>query len=141
MSTRAEVTRRGLLRQLIAGAFAAAALGCRQRQSVSRGPHHPEPRPRIDASRVVRATALATNPEAARVFEMVREMPKVCDAIRCHCNCAVTYGLRSLLACFEDDGMAQDCELCLKEAERVYSLHRNGKSVAEIRALVDAAFI
>jgi hypothetical protein len=127
-------------------AFAALVLGsaaCERKAGPRKGSErrHPDPRPGVDASAVVSAAALGDDREAIRVFSLVREIPQVCDSIRCHCNCAAKFGVRSLLACFEGEGMARDCDLCMREAERVYRLHRAGKSLDEIRALVDAAYL
>ena len=66
--------------------------------AVSRG-DHPTPRSGIDASKVLKADQLHT-PDAAPVFDLVRQMPQVVDGIRCNCGCAELPGYYSLL--FED---------------------------------------
>lgn len=101
---------------------------------------HPEPRPGVDGSMVLARDELQGDPRALRVFDMVREIPETMDGIRCHCNCAVKRGMRSLLACFEGEGMARDCDLCLQQATRVYQLQRSGMPLEQIRIVVDAAF-
>src|SRR5688572_26896231 len=58
---------------------------------------HPTPRSGVDASRVVPRDRLADDPDAAEVFDMVREMPQVVDGIRCYCGCAEVPGYYSLL--------------------------------------------
>lgn len=109
-------------------------------QSERRGPWpHPAPRPGIDGSHVLRKEQLA-NANAAPVFDMVRQIPQVVDGIRCHCGCADAPGFRSLLSCFEKDGMAQDCEICQGQAKLAFELHGNGKSLDDIRAAIDARF-
>jgi hypothetical protein len=125
------------------GTVAALIAACdddknRPRESSAHG--HPEPRPDITAANVLSDSALTELPDVRAQFAMVREVPVLMDSIRCHCNCAVTQRVRSLLACFEQPGMARDCELCLEQAARVYQLHKNGKSVKDIRRIVDAAF-
>lgn len=100
------------------------------------GPDHPDPRPGIDASRVLKAEDLH-NPAAASVYDMVREIPQVVDGIRCHCGCADVPGYYSLLTCYEDGGMAQDCTICQGQAKVVYKGHQQGHTLDEIRALVD----
>jgi len=108
----------------------------------TRAPHegHPEPRPGIDASRVLTREELRAHPKAIPSFEMVRKIPAVTDGIRCHCGCAGESAHYSLLSCFEGKGMARDCELCQEQATRVFELHRSGNSLEQIRTLVDAAF-
>ena len=101
---------------------------------------HPEPRAGIDASRVLTRERLTEHPEAAPVFDMVREIPHIADGIRCHCGCAEDPDFRSLLSCFEGDGMAQNCQVCQGEARLAHTLHRQGKTLAQIRAAVDAKF-
>jgi hypothetical protein len=102
------------------------------------GPH-PEPRPGIDASRVLSASQIE-HKEAAPVYELVREIPQVVDGIRCYCGCAETPGNYSLLSCYEANGMAQHCLVCQGEARLVHRLHRNGWSLNGIRTAVDAQF-
>ena len=102
------------------------------------GPH-PDPRPGIDASKVLTAEAVH-DPEVLAIFDRVREIPQVVDGIRCHCGCAAWDGYYSLLSCYEGDGMAQACLICQGQAKLVYRLHRDGWSLNGIRASVDAAF-
>ncbi|HSR42195.1 MAG TPA: hypothetical protein VLL48_08490, partial [Longimicrobiales bacterium] len=63
-----------------------------------RRPEHPDPRPGIDASKVLHAEDLH-NPAAAEVYDMVREIPHIVDGIRCYCGCADLPGYYSLLTC------------------------------------------
>lgn len=100
---------------------------------------HPTPRRGITASRVLTAKRLH-NQAAAPVYDMVRKIPQVVDGIHCHCGCANLEGFYSLLTCFEDDGMAQHCDICQGEARLVYKLHSEGWSLSGIRASIDAAF-
>ena len=101
---------------------------------------HPDPRPGVDASRVLTRRRLTEHPEAAPVFDMVREMPQIADGIRCHCGCAEDPSFRSLLTCFEGEGMAQMCQVCQGQARLAYRLHRQGKTLHQIRAAIDAQF-
>jgi len=102
---------------------------------------HPDPRPGIDASRVTPAGRLGEHPEAIPVYEMVREVPQVVDGIRCHCGCAELEGMYSLLSCYEGEGMAHHCQVCQGEARLAHRLHREGRTLDEIRAAVDAEFL
>jgi hypothetical protein len=99
---------------------------------------HPDPRPGVDASRVVPADKL--DRELAAIFDGVREIPHVVDGIQCYCGCAEVPDHYSLLSCYEADGMAQVCAICKGEGRLVARLHRQGKSLNEIRAAIDAEF-
>lgn len=101
---------------------------------------HPDPRPGIDASRVLPPARLRRHPEAARVFDLVREIPHVVDGIRCQCGCGDMPDKYSLLSCFERDGMARRCDGCQAQARRVHALHAEGRSLAEIRDAIDREF-
>lgn len=100
---------------------------------------HPDPRPGIDASKVLTADQLQ-NPAAAPVYDMVREMPQIADGIRCTCGCAELPDYYSLLTCFEEQGMAQWCDICQGQARRAHRLFKDGKTLDEIRASIDARY-
>ena len=113
------------------------------RRGVVRAPRygeHPEPRPGITAAKVLRREQLAEHKDAIPVFDMVREIPQVVDGIRCQCGCAELEGKYSLLSCYEADGMAGHCEVCQNEGRLAYRLHKQGKTLKEIRAAIDAKF-
>ena len=103
-------------------------------------PDHPEPRPGIDASRVLPSDKLADHPDAISAFDQVREIPQIVDGIRCSCGCASREGFYSLLSCYEGDGMAMMCEVCQGTGRLAYRLHKAGKSLNEIREAVDLRF-
>ena len=134
-------SRRGAIAAFLSAA-ATLLSGCLDRPAPRRSAvyRHPLPRAGITAANVLPDSALLTYPRAIPVFAMVREIPKVMDSVMCHCNCAATLKRRSLLACFESEGMAKDCDLCLEQGVRVYNLHRNGVSLEHIRTIIDAAF-
>ena len=100
---------------------------------------HPAPRPGITAARVLTAQQL-DNKHAAKVFDLVRQIPEVVDGIHCYCGCASRKGFYSLLSCYEQDGMAQHCEICQGEARLVHKLHTDGWSLTGIRTSIDAKF-
>ncbi len=142
-------TRRRFLAALPAAALAVAAAA---RSAVAEsGTHcgtsshprpavsHPDPRPGIDASKVLTRDQLA-NTSAAAVYDMVREIPEVVDGIACHCGCAEIDGYYSLLTCYEEQGMAQFCDICQGQAREAYRLHQKGKSLQAIRTAIDARF-
>ena len=145
MSVSMLVSRRGFLATCLA-VPAAALLAPRRACSSAPGTvrpsgDHPAPRPGIDASRVPAASELSDAKRAITSFDEVRQIPQVVDGIRCHCGCAKNANHYSLLSCFETrDAMAKDCSACRKQARYVYELHKDGKSLEEIRAAVDERF-
>ena len=104
------------------------------------GPGHPPPRPGIDASRVLTAGQLKDTPEAIAAFDEVRQVPHIVDGIRCHCGCAGTEGLYSLLSCYEGEAMARHCQVCRGQGRYAFRLHKAGKSLDQIRAAIDARY-
>ena len=101
---------------------------------------HPTPRPGITGAKVLTATQLEKSPYVIPIFNAVREMPEVVDGIRCQCGCASMPGYYSLLSCFEGDAMARTCPICQGQGRLVARLHKEGKTLDEIRAAVDAKF-
>lgn len=104
---------------------------------LSRG-SHPVPRPGITSAKVLTAEQLADSPQVIPVFDAVRAIPEVVDGIRCKCGCADLEGFYSLLSCYEDQGMARHCPICQGEGRMVARLHKEGKTLDEIRQAVDA---
>lgn len=101
---------------------------------------HPDPRPGIDASKVLTRDQLADHPDAITAFDQVREIPHIADGIRCSCGCATREGFYSLLSCYEGEGMARMCEVCQGTGRMAYRLHKQGKTLKEIREAVDARY-
>ncbi|MBW3553052.1 MAG: PCYCGC domain-containing protein [Gemmatimonadetes bacterium] len=146
------LSRRRFLTRILAGLGATLVLGGgRPLVALARGgpaggrgaadrPEHPEPRPGIDASNVLGAEALADTPRAIPIYDGVRAMPHIADGLRCYCGCAEWEGYRSLLTCFEQNGMARHCDGCLSEAELAHRRWKEGQSLAQIRRAVDARF-
>ena len=86
------------------------------------------------------AAQLADSPKAIPVFDQVREIPQVIDGIRCQCGCADQEGFYSLLSCYEADAMARHCQICQGQGRLAYRLNKEGKTLDEIRAAIDARF-
>ena len=107
---------------------------------VLRATEHPDPRPGIDASRVLTREQLADHPDAITAFDQVREIPQIVDGIRCSCGCASREGFYSLLSCYEGEGMARMCEVCQGTGRMAYRLHKQGRSLKEIREAVDLRY-
>ena len=100
---------------------------------------HPDPRPGITAANILPPASLRTE-KARKVYDLAREIPEILDGIHCYCECdGDPMNHRSLLSCFESD-QAAGCYACGKEARLVHRLHREGKSLAEIRRAVDREF-
>ena len=99
---------------------------------------HPSPRPGITSAKVLTAEQLADSPQVIPVFDAVRAIPEVVDGIRCKCGCADLEGFYSLLSCYEDLGMARHCPICQGEGRMVARLHKEGKTLDQIREAVDA---
>jgi hypothetical protein len=134
-------TRRSFLKILPLGALAVLGIGPRRLAAWSMlgSAEHPEPRPGVDASKVLTADKL-TNPAAAPLYDMIREIPQIADGIRCTCGCAELPGYYSLLTCYEEGGMAQFCEICQGQARLAYRRHGEGQSLDQIRNAIDARF-
>lgn len=109
----------------------------RHRHVPATGPH-PDPRPDVDASRILPPAEVP--PDLASLYDGIREIPHVADGIRCSCGCADLEGFRSLLTCFEGNGMATHCEICQTEGRMVIRLHDAGRTLEQIRAALDARF-
>ncbi len=121
----------------ITGGFAAAVL---PKKSHAAEPH-PDPRPGIDASKVMTREQLKGWPEELlEIYDHVREIPHIADGIGCNCGCSVRPNYRSLLTCYYPDGMARGCEICQGEARLVYRRYKEGQSLAQIRRAIDARF-
>jgi hypothetical protein len=99
---------------------------------------HPTPRPGITSAKVLTAEQLADSPQVIPVFDAVRAIPEVVDGIRCKCGCADLEGFYSLLSCYEEVGMARHCPICQGEGRMVARLHKEGKTLDQIREAVDA---
>ena len=127
-------------RQFVASAAALLLLPRGARAMQSAGPH-PTPRPGITAAKVLAADKLDGNAALIAVFDGVRAIPQVIDGIRCQCGCATVDGFYSLLSCYEGDGaMAKICHICQGEGKLAIRLHKEGKSLDEIRLAIDAKF-
>ncbi|HSE52779.1 MAG TPA: hypothetical protein VLB00_11380 [Gemmatimonadales bacterium] len=123
----------GAMGSVVPGSGPLLAMGRRLSRS-----GHPTPRPGITSAKVLTAEQLADSPQVIPVFDAVRAIPEVVDGIRCKCGCADLEGFYSLLSCYEDQGMARHCPICQGEGRMVARLHKEGKTLDEIRQAVDA---
>ena len=100
---------------------------------------HPDPRPGITGERILPPAVLKTE-KARKLYDLAREIPELLDGIHCYCECHdEPMNHRSLLSCFESD-QAAGCYACGSEARLVHRLHREGKTLSQIRAAVDEKF-
>jgi hypothetical protein len=129
-------------RRAFVAATLALVLAPDRRVADAAQPHaHPDPRPDVDASHIVpRAQLAGEDAEVIAAFDLAREIPQVLDGIRCHCGCADEPGHRSLLTCFEGDGMARHCAICQGQTRLAHELHRSGRALGVIRATIDRRF-
>lgn len=104
------------------------------------GGPHPTPRPGITAANVLTKEQLVDSPKLVPLFDLVREIPEVVDGIRCNCGCAEVEGFYSLLSCYEGDAMAKACPICQGQARLVSRLHKDGKTLDQIRVAIDARY-
>ncbi|HEX2721311.1 MAG TPA: hypothetical protein VHM24_00225 [Gemmatimonadaceae bacterium] len=133
------LTRRRLL-SLLPAAAASLFLSRRAAWALSVVPPHPTPRPGITGAKVLTKAQLSGSPKLIPLFDSIRKIPHVVDGIRCNCGCTNPPEFYSLLSCYEGKGMARDCFICQGQGRLAVRLHREGKSLDEIRTAVDAKF-
>lgn len=107
-------------------------------RAIPRTGPHPDPRPDVDASDMLPSDQVPSH--LTSLYDGIRQIPHVADGIRCSCGCADLEGFRSLLTCFEGNGMATHCEICQTEGRMVVRLHEAGRTLEQIRAAIDARF-
>jgi hypothetical protein len=103
-------------------------------------PSHPTPRRGITGKKVLTKEQLSGTPALIPLFDSIREIPEVIDGIRCNCGCTDPPEFYSLLSCYEAKGMARDCIICQSQGRLAVRLHKEGKSLDQIRAAIDAKF-
>jgi hypothetical protein len=95
---------------------------------------HPEPRAGITAEKVLPDDKLPDKKKVREAFAAVRERPELFDGIYCPCECSKNH--RSLLTCFES-AQPTGCYGCIEAAELVSEKAKEGKTLAEIREIID----
>ena len=133
-------SRRAFLRHLLASAGMLTAVRSAWAATRFSRSIHPAPRRGVTGARVLTRLQLADTPALIPVFDAVRAAPGLVDGIGCHCGCAELEGNYSLLSCFEGEGMARHCVICQGQARLATRLHREGKTLDQIRDAVDAKF-
>jgi len=109
------------------------------RRGPAAGPH-PTPRPGITAAKVLTREQLEDSPQLIPLFDSIREIPEIVDGIRCNCGCADVEGFYSLLSCYEGDAMARACPICQGQGRMAARLHKDGRTLDQIRAAIDARY-
>ena len=100
---------------------------------------HPTPRPGITGEFVLSRKELQRTPELIPLFDSIRRIPRIADGIKCSCGCSnMSIEFYSLLSCYEKNGMAVNCGTCQKLGRLVVKMHKQSKSLDQIRAAVDA---
>jgi len=125
----------------IAGGIAALILprSAYAHRSRVRRATHPEPRPGYTAENVATAAQLDGDADLIAIFDGIREIPQIADGIRCNCGCADWPGNYSLLSCFEGpEAMAMWCPNCQGEGRLVARMAKQGRTLDQIRAAIDA---
>ena len=137
MLSSSNITRREALGRIAILAASPLLLGAAR--AGSRGKtKHPDPRPGITAEHVLPDDKVDAKHKDA--YAAAREIPEVLDGIYCHCDCADRHSnLRSLLSCYETE-MPMHCGVCAGEARTALRLHKQGKTLDEIRAAIDKQF-
>lgn len=100
---------------------------------------HPTPRAQIDAEEVVHHSHYQGYPRVQAVYKQAKRIPQVLDGLHCYCECGAHSGHYSLLDCFKSDHGA-GCDICLTSAAMAYDLNKDGKSLDEIRSVIDEVF-
>lgn len=137
-------SRRRFFALLPAAAASALVLGAaplRAAVRVGRRPTgHPDPRPGIDGANVLTASALAGFPNLVPLYDGIRKHAALADGIMCYCGCALLPGYRSLLTCYEGEGMAKFCPICQGMGRLLVGRAEEGQSLEQIRRAIDARF-
>lgn len=100
---------------------------------------HPDPRPTVGADHLMDPAAFAGYDRVRETYRMAAEIPQVLDGLYCYCDCSKHSDHYSLLDCFASDHGA-GCDICLTEAQLAYRMTKEGKSLDEIRAAIDALY-
>ena len=130
----------GITASLVAGLLLPRRASAAVAATAARGGPHPKPRPGITAAKLLSAEQMKGR-AAEDAYEAVRAIPEVVDGIRCHCGCAELPGYYSLLSCYEGaEAMALSCPICQGEGRMAARLHKDGKSLDEIRQALDAKY-
>ncbi|HXH37286.1 MAG TPA: PCYCGC motif-containing (lipo)protein [Thermoanaerobaculia bacterium] len=87
----------------------------------------------------VLAAAQLTNPAAVTVYAEAAQITDRLAKMYCYCQCHEERGHVSLLTCFQTHH-AEECGICLREANQAYMDWKNGLPVHHSQHAADVAF-
>jgi len=96
-----------------------------------------QPPPAPDAP--VLTAAQLVNPAAATVYSQAAQITDRLSKMYCYCECHELHGHRSLLTCFQTNH-AEECGICLREADQAYRDWKDGKPVHASQHAADVAY-
>jgi len=97
------------------------------------------PQPIPDRNAPVLTAAQLTNPAAATVYAEAAQITDRLSKMYCYCQCHESEGHVSLLTCFQTNH-AEECGICLREADQAYQDWKDGKPVHASQHAADVAF-
>ncbi|MGA8808723.1 MAG: PCYCGC motif-containing (lipo)protein [Thermoanaerobaculia bacterium] len=92
-----------------------------------------------DRNAPVLTAAQLTNPAAASVYAEAAQITDRLSKMYCYCQCHEQEGHVSLLTCFQTKH-AEECGICLREADQAYRDWKDGKPVHASQHAADVAF-
>jgi hypothetical protein len=130
------VTRRDFLQ---AGGFLAVAALLRPTGALAmaRPIKHPDPRPGITSANVLPDDKLPKKTSVREAYAAARAHPEIFDGLACGCGCTGEH--RSLLVCYETE-QPTGCWACRDETKLVGDAIAKGKTLAEIRKIIDEKY-
>lgn len=93
------------------------------------------PMPRLLAQ-AERTGVYFSRPFQITSYKMADAIPEILYQLPCYCRCDRAMKHKSLHSCFEVSHAAV-CTTCMSEAAYAYTQHREGKTVAQIRAGIE----
>jgi len=97
------------------------------------------PQPVPDRNAPVLTAAQLTNPAAATIYAEAAQITDRLSKMYCYCQCHEQEGHVSLLTCFQTNH-AEECGICLREADQAYRDWKDGKPVHASQHAADVAF-
>jgi hypothetical protein len=92
-----------------------------------------------DRNAPVLTAAQLANPAAATVYAEAAQITDRLSKMYCYCQCHESEGHVSLLTCFQTNH-AEECGICLREADQAYQDWKDGKPVHASQHAADVAF-
>jgi hypothetical protein len=92
-----------------------------------------------DRNAPVLTAAQLHNPAAATVYAEAAQITDRLSKMYCYCQCHEQEGHVSLLTCFQTNH-AEECGICLREADQAYRDWKDGKPVHASQHAADVAF-